>query len=120
MEFHRKFPEAIGLWGLHGILQPSLVVGILVITQGSGMLVVLTDWMKGKKYVWTLTLGPCFTLTDPGLETKSTFTLVWLGCGTKCQRILRNSSVGKAVITFSFSRGSLMIRSISLNRILML
>lgn len=65
LEFHRKFPEAIGLWwwGLQGILQPSLVVGILVITQGSGVLFVLTDWMKGKKYVWILTLGPCFTLT---------------------------------------------------------
>lgn len=65
LEFHRKSPEAIGLWwwGLQGILQPSLVVGILVITQGFDVLVVLTDWMRGKKYLWTLTLAPCFTLT---------------------------------------------------------
>lgn len=51
MEFHRKFPEAVGLGGgvSKGYSKHLLVVGILVITQGSDVLVILTDWMKGEK-----------------------------------------------------------------------
>ena len=49
VEFQRKFRETTGLfwWGLKGTLPPPLVVGILVITPGPVVLVVLTGWIKG-------------------------------------------------------------------------
>lgn len=79
-EFQRKFTKAQGLcwWGLQGTPYLSVVVGILVITQGpkhAGYI----NWLDKREKLFRNThIRSLFSLTWSS-ETKSTFTFVWLG-----------------------------------------
>lgn len=93
----------------------------LVIKQGPDVLAILTGWMKRRQYLETPDIRSLFLLSpDSRLETKSAFTLVWLGYETKCQKILRKFSIGKVVVRLFFFKGILINYSISLNRLLIL